>query len=117
LMHTLEDRRVVVSTATLTLQSQLVDRDVPALLDATEKLLRRQVLELRDWAEEGELGLIGKVGSGLDFAMLEVLSAELAALEATTAVRCVDAAGGGSAGGALAGSAARGRGDVLGMGR
>jgi bifunctional non-homologous end joining protein LigD len=29
----------------------------------------------------GELILIGKVGSGLDFAMLEVLSAELAALE------------------------------------
>ena len=29
----------------------------------------------------GELVLIGKVGSGLDFAMLEVLSAELAALE------------------------------------
>jgi ATP-dependent DNA helicase DinG len=42
LMHALEDRRVVVSTATLTLQSQLVDRDVPALLDATEKLLPRR---------------------------------------------------------------------------
>ncbi len=32
----------------------------------------------------GELVLIGKVGSGLDFAMLEVLSAELAALELDT---------------------------------
>jgi ATP-dependent DNA helicase DinG len=42
LMHALDDRRVVVSTATLTLQSQLVDRDVPALLDATEKLLPRR---------------------------------------------------------------------------
>jgi len=42
LLHALEDRRVVVSTATLTLQSQLVDRDVPALLDATEKLLPRR---------------------------------------------------------------------------
>ncbi|HEU4948225.1 MAG TPA: ATP-dependent DNA helicase [Kribbella sp.] len=42
LLHTLEDRRVVVSTATLTLQSQLVDRDMPALLDATEKLLPRR---------------------------------------------------------------------------
>ncbi|MEU4396289.1 ATP-dependent DNA helicase [Kribbella sp. NPDC023855] len=42
LIHAVEDRRVVVSTATLTLQSQLVDRDVPALLDATEKLLPRR---------------------------------------------------------------------------
>ncbi|TDD51596.1 ATP-dependent DNA helicase [Kribbella antibiotica] len=42
LMHAIEDRRVVVSTATLALQSQLVDRDVPALLDATEKLLPRR---------------------------------------------------------------------------
>ncbi|TDO34284.1 ATP-dependent DNA helicase DinG [Kribbella sp. VKM Ac-2527] len=42
LLHAIEDRRVVVSTATLTLQSQLVDRDVPALLDATEKLLPRR---------------------------------------------------------------------------
>ena len=42
LLHALEDRRVVVSTATLALQSQLVDRDMPALLDATEKLLPRR---------------------------------------------------------------------------
>jgi ATP-dependent DNA helicase DinG len=42
LLHAIEDRRVVVSTATLALQSQLVDRDVPALLDATEKLLPRK---------------------------------------------------------------------------
>ncbi|WBQ08623.1 ATP-dependent DNA helicase [Kribbella sp. CA-293567] len=42
LIHAVENRRVVVSTATLTLQSQLVDRDVPALLDATEKLLPRR---------------------------------------------------------------------------
>ncbi|MBB6570509.1 ATP-dependent DNA helicase DinG [Kribbella sandramycini] len=42
LIHAAEDRRVVVSTATLALQSQLVDRDVPALLDATEKLLPRR---------------------------------------------------------------------------
>ena len=42
LLHAMEDRRVVVSTATLALQSQLVDRDVPALLDATEKLLPRR---------------------------------------------------------------------------
>jgi ATP-dependent DNA helicase DinG len=42
LLHAIEDRRVVVSTATLALQSQLVDRDVPALLDATEKLLPRR---------------------------------------------------------------------------
>ncbi len=42
LIHAVEGRRVVVSTATLTLQSQLVDRDVPALLDATEKLLPRR---------------------------------------------------------------------------
>jgi ATP-dependent DNA helicase DinG len=42
LLHALDDRRVVVSTATLTLQSQLVDRDIPALLDATEKLLSRR---------------------------------------------------------------------------
>ncbi|TDU82602.1 ATP-dependent DNA helicase DinG [Kribbella voronezhensis] len=42
LLHALEDRRVVVSTATLALQSQLVDRDVPALLEATEKLLPRR---------------------------------------------------------------------------
>jgi ATP-dependent DNA helicase DinG len=42
LIHAVEDRRVVISTATLTLQSQLVDRDVPALLDATEKLLPRR---------------------------------------------------------------------------
>ncbi|WP_132212510.1 ATP-dependent DNA helicase [Kribbella steppae] len=42
LVHAIEDRRVVVSTATLALQSQLVDRDVPALLDATEKLLPRR---------------------------------------------------------------------------
>ena len=42
LLHALEDRRVVVSTATLALQSQLVDRDMPALLDATEDLLPRR---------------------------------------------------------------------------
>ncbi|MFC0628340.1 ATP-dependent DNA helicase [Kribbella deserti] len=42
LLHSLENKRVVVSTATLTLQSQLVDRDMPALLDATEKLLSRR---------------------------------------------------------------------------
>jgi ATP-dependent DNA helicase DinG len=42
LIHAVENRRVVISTATLTLQSQLVDRDVPALLDATEKLLPRR---------------------------------------------------------------------------
>ncbi|WP_145814851.1 ATP-dependent DNA helicase [Kribbella amoyensis] len=42
LVHAIEDRRVVVSTATLTLQAQLVDRDMPALLDATEKLLPRR---------------------------------------------------------------------------
>ncbi|WP_238356716.1 ATP-dependent DNA helicase [Kribbella italica] len=42
LVHAVENRRVVVSTATLALQSQLVDRDVPALLDATEKLLPRR---------------------------------------------------------------------------
>ena len=42
LVHAIEQDRVVVSTATLTLQSQLVDRDVPALLDATEKLLPRR---------------------------------------------------------------------------
>jgi ATP-dependent DNA helicase DinG len=42
LVHALEDKRVVVSTATLALQSQLVDRDMPALLDATEKLLPRR---------------------------------------------------------------------------
>ncbi|HEY9334288.1 MAG TPA: ATP-dependent DNA helicase [Kribbella sp.] len=42
LLHAIEDRRVVVSTATLALQAQLVDRDVPALLDATEKLLPRR---------------------------------------------------------------------------
>lgn len=42
LLHSLEDKRVVVSTATLALQSQLVDRDMPALLDATEKLLPRR---------------------------------------------------------------------------
>ena len=44
LLHAIEDRRVVVSTATLALQSQLVDRDVPALLDATEKLLPAQTV-------------------------------------------------------------------------
>lgn len=42
LLHSLEAKRVVVSTATLALQSQLVDRDMPALLDATEKLLPRR---------------------------------------------------------------------------
>jgi len=35
----LHDQRVVVATATLALQHQLVERDIPALLDATEDLL------------------------------------------------------------------------------
>jgi ATP-dependent DNA helicase DinG len=35
----LHDQRVVVATATLALQHQLVERDIPALLDATEQLL------------------------------------------------------------------------------
>ena len=66
----------------------------------------------------GELVLIGKVGSGLDFAMLDVLGAELAGLEVTDpAVRRPDRAGGGSAGGALAGSTAGRRGDLLRLGR
>lgn len=42
LLHTLADERVVVSTATLALQGQLVDRDLPALLDSTEKHLPRR---------------------------------------------------------------------------
>lgn len=42
LLHALDEQRVVVSTATLNLQAQLVDKDVPALLDATEKLLPRR---------------------------------------------------------------------------
>jgi ATP-dependent DNA helicase DinG len=35
----LHDRRVVIATATLALQHQLVERDIPALLDAAEHLL------------------------------------------------------------------------------
>ncbi|MDQ4008499.1 MAG: ATP-dependent DNA helicase, partial [Actinomycetota bacterium] len=35
----LYDGRVVVATATLALQHQLVERDIPALLDATEHVL------------------------------------------------------------------------------
>ena len=35
----LHDQRVVVATATLALQHQLVERDIPTLLDATEDLL------------------------------------------------------------------------------
>lgn len=35
----LHDRRVVVATATLALQHQLVERDIPALLDAAEHVL------------------------------------------------------------------------------
>jgi len=35
----LHDRRVVVATATLNLQHQLVERDIPALLDAAESVL------------------------------------------------------------------------------
>ncbi len=42
LLHALDEQRVVVSTATLNLQAQLVERDMPALLDATEKLLPRR---------------------------------------------------------------------------
>jgi ATP-dependent DNA helicase DinG len=42
LLHALDEQRVVVSTATLNLQAQLVDKDLPALLDATEKLLPRR---------------------------------------------------------------------------
>ncbi len=42
LLHALDDERVVVSTATLNLQAQIVDKDLPALLDATEKLLPRR---------------------------------------------------------------------------
>src|SRR4051812_18996526 len=36
----LHDRRVVVATATLALQHQLVERDIPALLEAAEHVLR-----------------------------------------------------------------------------
>ena len=42
LLHALDEQRVVVSTATLNLQAQLVDKDMPALLDATEDLLPRR---------------------------------------------------------------------------
>jgi ATP-dependent DNA helicase DinG len=42
LVHALQDERVVVSTATLNLQTQLVDKDLPALMEATEKLLPRR---------------------------------------------------------------------------
>jgi ATP-dependent DNA helicase DinG len=42
LLHALDEQRVVVSTATLNLQAQLVDKDLPALLDATERLLPRR---------------------------------------------------------------------------
>ncbi|MDQ4084498.1 MAG: ATP-dependent DNA helicase [Actinomycetota bacterium] len=35
----LHDERVVIATATLALQHQLVERDIPALLDATEQVL------------------------------------------------------------------------------
>ena len=38
----LHGRRVVVATATLALQHQLVERDIPALLDAAEHVLRRR---------------------------------------------------------------------------
>jgi ATP-dependent DNA helicase DinG len=36
----LHDRRVVIATATLALQHQLVERDIPALLQAAERLDR-----------------------------------------------------------------------------
>jgi len=36
-------RKVLVATATLTLQRQLVDRDLPAVVPALEKLLGREV--------------------------------------------------------------------------
>jgi ATP-dependent DNA helicase DinG len=38
----LHDRRVVVATATLALQHQLVERDIPALLEAAEHVLQRR---------------------------------------------------------------------------
>ena len=38
----LHDGRVVVATATIALQNQVVDRDLPALVDAVEPLLRRR---------------------------------------------------------------------------
>jgi ATP-dependent DNA helicase DinG len=38
----LHDERVVVATATLNLQHQLVERDIPALLDASESVLGRR---------------------------------------------------------------------------
>ena len=38
----LHDRRVVVATATLALQHQLVERDIPALLEAAEHVLHTQ---------------------------------------------------------------------------
>jgi ATP-dependent DNA helicase DinG len=38
----LHDRRVVVATATLALQHQLVERDIPALLEAAEGVLHKQ---------------------------------------------------------------------------
>src|SRR4051812_50115167 len=37
----LHHRRVVVATATLALQHQLVERDIPALLDAAQHVLHR----------------------------------------------------------------------------
>ncbi len=42
LLHALDEERVVVSTATLALQAQLVDKDLPALMAATEKVLPRR---------------------------------------------------------------------------
>ena len=38
----LHDGRVVVATATIALQNQVIDRDLPALVDAAEPLLRRR---------------------------------------------------------------------------
>lgn len=38
----LHDRRVVVATATLALQHQLVERDIPALLEAAEEVLHQR---------------------------------------------------------------------------
>ncbi len=42
LLHALDEERVVVSTATLALQAQLVDKDLPALMAATENVLPRR---------------------------------------------------------------------------
>ena len=43
----LHDRRVVVATATLALQHQLVERDIPALLEAADHVLHEQAVVRR----------------------------------------------------------------------